>query len=126
MNNFFGIPVVDAVHPQDKIRADRERVNHETKTNPRPCLLVSDEFFEEMLECLPPIFFGTTEPSGCYSMMQVGEPANHNAQGKPVYETFMRMNQAAIDQTLSDSRMILNRWYFVGERTEFIPKHTSK
>ena len=92
---------------------DRDRVNLETKHNPRPCLPVSIEFFEEMLECVPPAFFGTTTQAGHYSAMQVGEAMDHDQNGER-YETFMRMNQSSIDAGLADSRMEAGQWYFTG------------
>ena len=115
ITNYFGIPVINAMSPLD---IDRGRVNHETKTNPYPCLAVSIEFFDEMLGAVPPAFHGKTDNAGCYSMIQVGEPTDHNAQGKPLYETFQCMNQAAIEQQLADSRMEVGQWYFVGLRTQ--------
>lgn len=108
---------MDKYTQENILKYDRDAVNHETQANPRPCLLVSDEFFEEMLGCVPPQFFGTTNPTGCYSIMQVGEAMDFK-DGKLIYETFQRMNQSAIDQSLADSRMILNRWYFVGLQTD--------
>lgn len=107
------------VDRQNVIKYDRDMVNHETKHNPRPCLEVSEEFFWEMCECVPPVYFGTTDNAGCYSMMQVGEPMRHDAQGNELYETFQRMNQAAIDQNLADSRMRVGVWYFTGLRKAY-------
>jgi len=93
-------------------------VNHEIKNNPQPCLPVSLEFFDEMLGCVPPQFWDNTDELGCYTMMQVGEAADHNAQGLPIYETYQRMNQTAVDQSLADSRMKIDQWYFVGLQTD--------
>ena len=98
----------------EKITTDRQRVNIAIEVSARPCLPVSEEFFDEMLECLPPTFFGSTDVTGCYSIMQVGEATDHNQQGRPIYETYQRMNQEAVNQAIADHRMTVGQWYFVG------------
>lgn len=99
----------------------RQMVNHQIKNNPRPCLPVSIEFFEEMLECVPPRTFTKTDPDGYYSIMQVGEPMDSCPKtGANRYETFQRMNSNTPEH-LRDSRMVAGQWYFTGLKTAYKP-----
>jgi len=100
-----------------QIDTDRMQVNYETKHTPKPCIPVSLEFFEQMRDCLPPQFYGNTDQHGYYSMMQVGEVADHNTQGLPVYETYTRMNPST-PADLQDVRMVADQWYFTGLHTD--------
>jgi hypothetical protein len=108
--------------PMTPLQHERERVNIAQHMQSDPCLAVSLEFFDEMLCCVPPAYFGTIDAAGFYSMMQVGEASSHNARGQETYETFQRMNQAAVDGKLADSRMTVGQWYFVGQQPLFIKK----
>lgn len=99
---------------------DRQRVNVAIEAVPVKLaqsvrLPVSEEFVEEMRDCVPPI---TMRYESCYNTIQVGEISQHDREGRPLYETYMQMNQAAIDQNLNDYSMIVNQWYFVGLKTQ--------
>ena len=108
--------------PMSPLQHERERVNIAQQMQSDPCLAVSLEFFDEMLGCVPPAYFGTTDEKGYYSIMQVGEASDHNAKGDEVYETFIKMNQPAIDDNIADSRMTIGQWYFMGRQTLFVKK----
>jgi len=108
--------------PMSPLQYERERVNIAQQMQSDPFLAVSLEFFDEMLGCVPPAYFGTADAAGFYSMMQVGEISSHNAKGEEVYETFQRMNQPAVDGKFADSRMTVGQWYFVGQHPLFVKK----
>lgn len=100
------------------IKHDRDRMEEAKEMFVHPCIPVSIEYLEEMRDCVPPQFMGTTDEAGYYHMIQVGEPASHNKHGQPTYETFQMMSQRAVDSDLEDSRMVAGVWYFVGLKTE--------
>jgi len=108
--------------PMTPLEHERERVDIAQQMQSSPCLAVSLEFFDEMLCCLPPAYFGATDDIGLFSIMQVGEASDYNKKGQPVYETFMKMNNEAIEANLVDSRMVIGQWYFMGQQTLFIKK----
>jgi len=108
--------------PITTLGLERSRVNMAQELLEYPCLAVSEEFFEEMLCCLPPAYFGATDAGGFYSIMQVGEVSDYNGKGQELYETYQRMNQEAVDGKLADSRMVVGQWYFFGQRPLFIKK----
>ena len=101
------------MNQEQLLRNDRERVNVAIEaTHPHYCRLpVSEEFVEEMRDCVPPI---TMRYKSCYNTIQVGEISQHNSEGRPLYETYMQMNDAAIAQNLDDHSMTPNQWYFIG------------
>ena len=92
--------------------SDRERVNKSREAGDKnPAVAVSDEFVEEMRDCVPPT---TLQTGGLYSIIQVGEISEHDKDGHPLYETFQRMNEEAVRMNIIDSRMQVNQWYYVG------------
>ena len=86
--------------------SDRKRINMNRSL--MPCIPVSEEFADEMLGCVPP---QTMTFKDTYSFFQVGEISRHNSEGKPLYESFMFIN----DESILDKRMKLKQWYFIGE-----------
>lgn len=90
---------------------EREVINK----NPNASLIaVSEDFAEDMLGCLPPVYF----KNGLYTVFQVGEASDHDINGFPVYETYIRMNEEAVTQCCGDSRMEINQWYFTGNHKQ--------
>lgn len=87
---------------------ERDRVNLAIENN--WFIPVTEEFVEEMRDCVPP----QTMKSGLYSIIQVGEISRHDSKGVALYETFMLMNEEATRLGLSDTRMEVGKWYFMG------------
>lgn len=73
---------------------------------------VSEEFVEEMRDCVPPAFMGKKAP---FYFIQVGEATDHkNVDGEwvEVYETYvMATEQNEITEVYKQ-----NQWYFMGVR----------
>lgn len=46
-------------------------------------MLVSNDVILELLDCLPPAYM-------CRGIFQVGEPYDHDEEGKPLYSTFVK------------------------------------
>lgn len=49
-------------------------------------MLVSDEVVIELRDCVPPAYM-------CRGIFQMGEPNDHDEEGKPLYHTFVRKNE---------------------------------
>lgn len=93
----------------------RKRINDALINDKYPCVAVSEAFVEKMRDCVPPAYMSYT---GAYYIVQCGEPADHNSEGLPLYETYMLMTQKAINEKIADARMVKDQWYFVGLKTQ--------
>jgi hypothetical protein len=71
---------------------------------------VSEEFVEEMRDCVPPAFMGK---SGPFYFIQVGEATDHkavNGEYVEVYETYVR----ATESNEMTEQYAVGQWYFMG------------
>ena len=71
---------------------------------------VSEEFVEEMRDCLPPAFMGVKD---CFYYIQVGEATAHkevNGEWVEVYETYVK----ATAQNEFTVKYAPDQWYFMG------------
>lgn len=87
---------------------DREKVDNVNITGlPYIGLLpISESFAMEMLNCLPPAH---TDFNSLYKTFMVGEPTRGD-----LYETYKLMHGDALGTNSEDTRMEINKWYYIG------------
>lgn len=100
--------------------SDRSRVNAAITFGAMSTRVsVSDEFVEEMRDCLPPQFMGHLYP---FNYIQVGEVSDYRKDKKtgeyvPVYETYCCVSEEGKDSPLATA-YDFGQWYFIGLKPE--------
>lgn len=97
-------------------KKDRDRVNAAIEFGAMSTLVaVSEEFVDEMRDCLPPTFMGHKYP---FNYVQVGEASSHRVNRKtgqyePVYETYCEVSEEGKNSGFT-AAYDYGQWYFIG------------